>query len=577
MVDTSDSGTQRERTEEEMKELYETSMKTLQEGNIHKGRVIKIVNDSVIVDVGLKSEGKLALNEALDKSGNLILEIGDEVEVMVVGREEKDGLLVLSKQRVDTIRLWQNIDKSLEEGLALDGTVSSEVKGGFLVDIGVNAFLPISQVDLKPVKNPASFVGRHLKFKVIKVNKKKDNVIVSRRQLLEEERDRKRKEFWKNVKEGQVLYGFVKSITDYGAFVDLGGADGFIYINDITWGRINHPKEYLKLGDEIKVKVIGIDEEKRKVSVGIKQLKGDPWLKVEERYPVGSKVRGKAVGVVDYGVFVELEAGLEGLLHVSEMSWDRKLKNPGKVVSRGEILELQVLDIDTEKKRISLGMKQLLPDPWKELAQKYPPGSVVEGKVKNLTDFGLFVGIEDGIDGLIHVSELSWSRRRGISSDSFKKGAPIEALVLNIDPEQRKFSLSLKRLKEDPWKGLLERYRVGDVIEGFVTSITDFGVFVEIEEGIEGLIHLSELDTTKGKHPSEIFTMDDKVRAVVIHVDEREKRIGLSVKALKKMEEKEEKNEVDEFSVKEEHRGALATLGDFLVPAIIKNNHDKET
>lgn len=573
MVDTSETGTQRERTEEEMKELYETSMKTLQEGNIHKGKVINIVNDAVIVDVGLKSEGKLPLNEAADKSGNPNVQIGDEIEVMVVGREEKDGLLVLSKQRVDIIRLWQNIDKSLEEGLALDGTVTSEVKGGFLVDIGVSAFLPISQVDLKPVKNSASFVGRHLKFKVIKVNKKKDNVIVSRRQLLEEERDRKRKEFWKNIKEGQVLYGFVKSITDYGAFVDLGGADGFLYINDITWGRINHPKEYLKLGDEIKVKVIGVDEEKRKVSVGIKQLKGDPWLKVEERYPVGSKIRGKAVGVVDYGVFVELEAGLEGLLHVSEMSWDKKLKNPGKMVSRGDTLELQVLDIDIEKKRISLGMKQLLPDPWKELAQKHLPGSVVQGKVKNLTDFGLFIGVEDGIDGLVHVSELSWSRRKGVSPDSFKKGAPIEALVLNIDREQRKFSLSLKRLKEDPWKGLLERYHVGDVVEGFVTSITDFGVFVEIEEGIEGLIHLSELDTSKGKHPSELFAMDDKVRAVVIHVDEREKRIGLSVKTLKKMEEKKE---TDELSAKEEPRGALATLGDFLVPAIIKSNQDKE-
>ncbi|HVN25653.1 MAG TPA: 30S ribosomal protein S1 [Syntrophorhabdales bacterium] len=575
MVDTSEnSGTQGERTDEEMKELYETSMKTLQEGNIHKGRVINIVNDSVIVDVGLKSEGKLTLSEALDKSGNLTVQVGDEVEVMVVGREEKDGLLVLSKQRVDTIRLWQNIDKSLEEGLALDGTVISEVKGGFLVDIGVNAFLPISQVDLKPVKNPASFVGRHLKFKAIKVNRKKDNVILSRRQLLEEERDRKRKEFWKNVKEGQVLYGFVKSITDYGAFVDLGGADGFLYINDITWGRINHPKEYLKLGDEIKVKVIGVDEEKRKVSVGIKQLKGDPWLKVEERYPVGSRVRGKAVGVVDYGVFVELEAGLEGLLHVSEMSWDKKLKNPGKLVSRGDVLDLLVLDIDPEKKRISLGMKQLLPDPWKELAEKYKPGTIVQGKVKNLTDFGLFIGIDDGIDGLVHVSELSWSRRRGLSSEGFKKGTPIEALVLNIDPEQRKFSLSLKRLKEDPWKGLPERYRVGDTVEGFVTSITDFGVFVEIEEGIEGLIHLSELDAAKGKHPSEVFAMDDKVRAIVIHVDEREKRIGLSVKALKKMEEKKE---ADEFSVKEEPRGALSTLGDYLVPAIARNNHDKET
>jgi small subunit ribosomal protein S1 len=572
MVETGDSGTPKDRTEEEMKELYETSMRNLQEGNIHKGRVINIDNETVIIDVGLKSEGKMPLSEFLDKSGNLTAQIGDEVEVMVVGREEKDGLLVLSKQRVDTIKLWQNIDKSSEDGTPLDGTIASEVKGGFIVDIGVNAFLPISQVDLKPVKNPASFVGRHLKFRVIKVNKKKGNVIVSRRMLLEEERDRKRREFWKNVKEGQVIYGFVKSITDYGVFVDLGGADGFLYINDITWGRINHPKEFLKLGDEIKVKVIGIDEEKRKVSVGMKQLKGDPWLKVEERYPVGSRVHGKAVGVVEYGVFVELEAGLEGLLHVSEMSWDKKVRNPGKMVSRGDMLELQVLDIDTEKKRISLGMKQLLSDPWKELVQKYPPGSIVQGKVKNLTDFGLFIGVEDGIDGLVHVSEISWSRRKGISSEAFKKGAPIEALVLNIDPDQRKFSLSLKRLKEDPWKGLAQRYRVGDAVEGFVTSITDFGVFVELEEGIEGLIHLSELDSSKGKLPSEVFSVDERVKATVIHLDEKEKRIGLSMKALKKVEEKKE---VEDFSTKEESR-ALSTLGDFLVPAILKNNQDKE-
>ena len=572
MVETGDSGTPKDRTEEEMKELYETSMRNLQEGNIHRGRVINIDNETVIIDVGLKSEGKMPLSEFLDKSGNLTAHIGDEVEVMVVGREEKDGLLVLSKQRVDTIKLWQNIDKSSEDGTPLDGTIASEVKGGFIVDIGVNAFLPISQVDLKPVKNPASFVGRHLKFRVIKVNKKKGNVIVSRRMLLEEERDRKRREFWKNVKEGQVIYGFVKSITDYGAFVDLGGADGFLYINDITWGRINHPKEFLKLGDEIKVKVIGIDEEKRKVSVGMKQLKGDPWLKVEERYPVGSKVHGKAVGVVEYGVFVELEAGLEGLLHVSEMSWDKKVRNPGKMVARGDMLELQVLDIDTEKKRISLGMKQLLSDPWKELVQKYPPGSIVQGKVKNLTDFGLFIGVEDGIDGLVHVSEMSWSRRKGISSEAFKKGAPIEALVLNIDPDQRKFSLSLKRLKEDPWKGLAQRYHVGDAVEGFVTSITDFGVFVELEEGIEGLIHLSELDSSKGKHPSEVFSIDERVKATVIHLDEKEKRIGLSMKALKKVEEKKE---IEDFSTKEESR-ALSTLGDFLVPAILKNNQDKE-
>lgn len=573
MVDTTDTSIQKDKTEEEMKELYETSIKNLQEGNILTGRVININDDSVIVDVGLKSEGKVSLSEFTDPAtGEVQVAVGDDVEVMVAGREEKDGLLVLSKQRVDEIKTWQKIDQSMEDGSPLEGPVTSEVKGGFLVDIGVSAFLPISQVDTKPVKNPASFIGRHLKYKVIKVNKKKDNVIVSRRLLLEEERDRKRAEFWQNVKEGQVLYGFVKSITDYGAFVDLGGVDGFLYVNDITWGRINHPKEYLKLGDEIKVKVLTVDEEKKKVSIGIKQLKGDPWLKVDERYPIGTRVKGKVVGVVEYGAFVELEPGLEGLLHVSEMTWDKKMKNPSKLVAKGDLVELLVLDIDKEKKRISLGMKQLKADPWKELAEKYPPGTVVAGKIKNFTDFGLFVGLDDGIDGLVHVSEMSWSRRKNLTADAFKKGAPIEALVLNIDPEQKKFSLSIKRLKEDPWKGLIDRYHSGDVVDGFITSITDFGIFVEIEEGIEGLIHLSEMDNTRGKHPSEIYTADESVRAMVINVDEREKRIGLSIKALKKLEQK---REMESFSSREETK-AFSTLGDLLEPAMKRNNHEND-
>jgi small subunit ribosomal protein S1 len=490
---------------------------------------------------------------------------------MFMGTEAKDGLLMLSKERVDGIKFWQMIDRSLEDGTPVEGAVVSEVKGGFIVDIGVNAFLPISQVDIKPVKNPASFIGRHLKYKVIKVNQKKANVIVSRRMLMEEEKERKRKEFWKNVKDAQVIYGFVKSITDYGAFIDLGGVDGFLYVNDITWGRITHPKEYLKLGDEVKVKVMTIDHEKHKVSVSIKDLKGDPWAHIEEKYPVGSRVKGKAVGVVEYGVFVELEPGLEGLLHVSEMSWDKKVRNPSKLVSKGDALELQILDIDTEKKRISLGLKQLMPDPWKELADKYPPGSVVKGKVKNFTDFGLFVGMEDGIDGLVHISEISWSRRKNVVAESYKKGATVDALVLNIDAEQKKFSLSIKRLKEDPWKGLLDRYHVGDVVEGYVTSITDFGVFVEIEEGIEGLIHLSEIDNGKGKHPSELFSIDDQVKAMVINVDERDKRIGLSTKALKRAEDK---RETSSFS-REETR-AFSTLGDLLEPAMKKNNRNND-
>ena len=572
MVETIDAGTQKEKTEEEMKELYETSMRSLQEGNILTGQVINIDADSVIVDVGLKSEGRVALSEFLDKSGVPTVTIGDKVEVMIVRREVKDGLLALSKQRVDSVKIWQNIDKALEDGSPVEGSIINEVKGGFMVDIGVSAFLPISQVDVKPVKNPASFIGRHLKYKVIKVNQKKANVIVSRRMLMEEERERKRKEFWKNVKEGQVIYGFVKSITDYGAFIDLGGVDGFLYVNDITWGRITHPKEYLKLGDEVKVKVMAVDHEKHKVSVSIKDLKGDPWAHIEEKYPVGSRVKGKAVGVVEYGIFVEIEPGLEGLLHVSEMSWDKKLRNPTKLVSKGDMLELQVLDIDIEKKRISLGLKQLKPDPWKELAQKYPPGTVVKGRVKNFTDFGLFVGMEDGIDGLVHISEISWSRRKNVVADNYKKGATVEALVLNIDGEQKKFSLSIKRLKEDPWKGLPERYHVGDLVAGYVTSITDFGVFVEIEEGIEGLIHLSEIDNGKGKHPSELFKVDDVVSAMVINVDEKDKRIGLSTKALRKAEEKKE---VDTFS-KEETR-AFSTLGDLLEPAMKKNLKEWDT
>lgn len=573
MVDTVDTSIQKDNTDEEMKELYETSIRNLQEGNILTGTVININDDSVIVDVGLKSEGKVSLSEFADPAtGEVQVSVGDDVEVMVVGREEKDGLLVLSKQRVDGIKTWQKIDQSMEDGSPVEGTVTSEVKGGFLVDIGVSAFLPISQVDTKPVKNPASFIGRHLKYKVIKVNKKKGNVIVSRRLLLEEERDRKRAEFWKNVKEGQVVFGFVKSITDYGAFVDLGGVDGFLYVNDITWGRINHPKEYLKLSDEIKVKVLSVDEEKKKVSIGIKQLKGDPWLKVDEKYPIGARVKGKVVGVVEYGAFVELEPGLEGLLHVSEMTWDKKMKNPSKLVAKGDLVELLVLDIDKEKKRISLGMKQLKADPWKELAEKYPPGTVVAGKIKNFTDFGLFVGLDDGVDGLVHVSEMSWSRRKNLTAEAFKKGAPIEALVLNIDPEQKKFSLSIKRLKEDPWKGLLDRYHSGDVVDGFITSITDFGIFVEIEEGIEGLIHLSEMDNTRGKHPSEIYKADESVKAMVINVDEREKRIGLSIKALRKLEQK---RDMESFSSREETK-AFSTLGDLLEPAMKRNNHETE-
>ncbi len=422
MVETDTATPKDNNTQEDMQTLYETSMKSLQEGNILTGKVINIAGDSVIIDVGLKSEGIVSLSEFSPREGSEHpVSVDDEVEVMIVGREKESGLLRLSKKRVDEIKTWEKIDKSLEDGTPLEGHIISEVKGGFIVDMGISAFLPLSQVDIKPVKNPSSFVGRSLKFKVIKSNRRKGSIILSRRVLLEEERDRKRQEFWKNVKDGQIIYGFVRNITDYGAFVDLGGVDGFLHINDITWGKITHPKEYLRIGDEVKVKILTIDTEKGRVSIGMKQLKTDPWLKIDEKYPAGTKVKGKVVGIVEYGAFVELEQGLEGLLHVSEMSWDKKFKNPSKIVNKGDALELVVLKIDLDKKRISLGLKQLAPDPWDELEANYPPGSIVKGKVKNFTEFGMFVGIGNGIDGLVHMSELSWSRRKKDRRSSLKR------------------------------------------------------------------------------------------------------------------------------------------------------------
>jgi small subunit ribosomal protein S1 len=573
MVETADTTVARENSQEEMTALYETTMKSLQEGDkVLKGKVIEVGSDTVIVDVGLKSEGKVPLAEFGNKQVPSEVNVGDEVDVMIVGREKEFGLLLLSKQKADAIRTWQKINKSFEEGDPIDGDIVSEVKGGFMVDLaGLRAFLPISQVDSKPVKNPASFVGRHLRFRAIKVNQRKGNVVVSRRVLIEEERERKKTEFWKNVKDGQILYGLVRNVTDFGAFVDLGGVDGFLHMNDITWGRITHPKEYVRVGDEVKVKIKEIDEEKEKISVTIKDLKTDPWIKIEEKYPVGTKARGKIVGVVEYGAFVELEQGVEGLLHVSEMSWDRRLRNPGKVARKGDWIEVMVLDLDKEKKRISLGLRQLLPDPWEELESKTPPGAVVKGRVKNFTDFGMFLGIGEGIDGLVHMSEISWSRRKRPISEIFKKGATVDARVLNVDKEQKKFSLSVKRMQDDPWKGLSGKYNVNDAVDGYVTSITDFGVFVEIEEGVEGLVHVSEMDDTQGRHPGEIFKLDDLIKVVILNIDEKERRIGLSMKALKKHDEKKT---IESFTGQEE---TFSTLGDILEPAMRAKTAEDET
>lgn len=516
--------------EEEMNALYESSMKNQKEGRLLKGKIIGVSEEGVIVDVGMKSEGRVPIKEFLGRDGKLRVQVGDEVEVMLLGKEE-EGLLILSKQRADMVRVWEKIRRSNEHGEPIEGEIVSEVKGGFMVDVGIKAYLPLSQVDRRPVKNPSSFVGRRFKFRVIKIDSKKGNVILSRKAYLIEEAARRKAEFWRSVRVGDSRFGIVKRITDEGAIVDLNGVTGFLPKEELSWGKVSNPRDLLRVGDELRFKVIELDKEKEDVKLSLRQLKPDPWSRIEEKYPVGSKVTGKVTGITKYGAFVELEKGVEGLLHITEMSWDKDLKNPKKVVSKGKSLELMVIDVDKEKRRLSLSLKRLLPDPWDVLMTKYPPGSLVTGKIKNITDFGIFVGVEGGIDGLVHVSEASWSRRKVPLNELFKPGQVVNAVVLNVDKDQKKFSLSLKRAKkEDPWNGVEKRYQPGDVLEGYITSIVDFGVFVELEEGVEGLVHVSQMDGVKGKKPYDVFKLDEKVRVKVLSVDEKAKKLALSMR-----------------------------------------------
>jgi small subunit ribosomal protein S1 len=427
----------------------------------------------------------------------------------------------------------------------IEGEIVSKVKGGLSVDIGgVIGFLPGSQIDLKPVRNLDELVGKRFNFKVIKLNRKRNNVVLSRRVLLEDEVKTLRSETLKNLKEGETVEGVVKNLTDYGAFVDLGGVDGLLHITDIAWGKIGHPSDKLSVGDRIKVKILHFDPEREKVSLGLKQTLPDPWESVPAKYPPGTRIEGRAVSTTDYGVFVELEEGVEGLVHVTEMTWGKKTKHPSKLVQAGEKVEVVVLDCDPEKRRISLGMKQIAPNPWTLLEEKYPVGSRVKGRVKTVTDFGVFVGFEEGIDGLVHVSEMSWTKKIKNPGELYRKGQEIEAVVLHIDPQNERFSLGVKQLAPDPWKDIHRRYRKGDVVTGKVTNVTDFGGFVELEEGIEGLVHVSEISREKVEKPTDALKIGDTVTALVLHVDPHERRIGLSLKALK---EKIEKGEVEKY------------------------------
>lgn len=529
---------------ESVMDMYEESFKRFAEGEVVTGRVISIDKDHVLVDIGYKSEGQVRIQEFLDQSGNVTAEIGDAIEVMVEWWDDEDERVLLSKDKAANIKVWEAVKKSYDEEGTVKGTITNRVKGGFSVDIGVPGFLPGSQADLRPIRNLDDMVGKEFDFKILKYNRKRSNIVLSRRAILESELKEKRSATLATIHEGKVVEGAVKNITEYGVFVDLGGVDGLLHITDISWGRVKHPSELFSIGDPITVKILNLDLENERVSLGMKQLNEDPWTTASEKYAVGSRVTGRVVSLTDYGAFIELEEGIEGLIHVSEMSWTRKIRHPSKVVSVGEEVEAIVLDIKPESRRISLGMKQVVPNPWDVISEKYPIGTTIEGKIKNITDFGLFIGIDEGIDGLIHISDISWTRRIKHPSELFKKGDVIQAIVLDIEKENERFSLGIKQLQDDPWASVAERYKVSKEITGTVTNLTDFGIFVELEEGIEGLVHVSEISKEKIKTPTEKFKIGDVISARVMNINSDERRIGLSIKRL---EIEDEQNLLSEY------------------------------
>jgi small subunit ribosomal protein S1 len=538
-----------ERDDEELKEngltfsqMFEESQKgsKFQEGEVVEGQVVKIENDFVTIDIGYKSEGQVFRSEFLDNQGTLGIEAGDHVLVYIERIEDDEGRLVLSKEKADVLRAWDEISEACEKDELVEGTVVAKVKGGLSVDIGVKAFLPGSQVDIRPTKNLDQYLGKTYKFKIIKFNKKRGNIVLSRRLLLMEERARQKEQTLSKIEEGMVTEGVIKNLTEYGAFIDLGGLDGLLHITDMSWGRIRHPSEIFKVSEKIRVKVLKYDEEKERVSLGYKQLLPDPWTTVEERYRVAMRVKGKVVSLTDYGAFIELEPGVEGLVHVSEMSWTQRVKHPSKLVNEGDTVEAIVLDVDTGNRRISLGMKQIEPNPWDIIAEKYPAGAKIKGLVKNTTDFGVFVGVPEGVDGLVHVSDISWDAKAIDPNTMFKKGDEVECVVLSIDKAAEKFSLGIKQLSNDPWSAIADKYPPGTRVKGKVTKIAEFGVFVQIEENVEGLLHASELEGD-GKPKDRVKTMEEgtEIECMITAVDLREHKLSLSVKALTKAEERE--------------------------------------
>ena len=516
--------------EEDFNQLYEDSLQGIKEQDVVNAKVSEVGKDFVTIDFGYKSDCRIPLDEFQDFEGEIDVKAGDMVEVYVEALEDEDGVTQLSKRKAEKLRTWQKIGEIFEEGGLVRGMITARIKGGLSVDIGVKAFLPGSQVDLRPVRNLDKLLGESFDFKILKYNQKRGNIVLSRRALLEIDREEKRKKTLQILKEGAVITGHVKNITDYGVFVDLGGVDGLLHITDMTWGRIVHPSEMFGIGDEVEVLVVKYFPEDQKVSLGLKQLSNNPWEAVEKKYEIGTRVAGKIVSITDYGAFIELEPGVEGLIHISEMSWTKKVRHPSKIVQLGDEVEALVKDLDIERKRISLSMKEAEPNPWKLAMERYPIGSIVQGKVRNITDFGIFIGLDEGIDGLVHVSDISWNQRLSKPSDISRKGEDIEVKVLNIDISQERLSLGIKQLTEDPWKNLDERYPLNSEVTGTVVNLTDFGIFVEVSEGVEGLVHISEIDTEIPKEKlQQFYPVNAQIRARVIKVDLEERRLGLSI------------------------------------------------
>ena len=555
--------------EEQMSELYEESLRRVQEGEVVKGRIVSITKDFVMVDIGYKSEGQIPIAEFTGPDGEITAQVGDQVEALLEGSETEEGPLMLSKNKASRIKVWEEISAAYHNDGTVEGTIVAKVKGGLSVDLGgILAFLPGSQVDLMPVRHTDHLIGQTTTFNVLKFNRKRRNVVLSRRSLLEKVKGDAKATLLSTLEEGKVVDGVIKNITDYGVFVDLGGLDGLLHITDLSYGRIRHPADLFKVGDTIAVKVLSFDRDKERISLGLKQLAPDPWTTVAEKFPLGSRVTGKVVSLTDYGSFIELEAGVEGLIHISEMSWTRKVRHPNQILTVGDIVEVVVLELDPQRKRISLSLKQVEPNPWEVIGEKYPVGSVIEGKIKNITDFGIFIGIDEGIDGLVHISDISWTKRFKHPSELYKKGQTVQAKVLYIDKENERFSLSIKELNPNPWQSIEMRYPVNSLVTGTITNITDFGFFVEVEEGIEGLVHISELSKNKDKMAA--LKVGDLIRAKVIHSSPQERRIGLSIRRLETDEE--QRNYRDYMKSSSE---ATSNLGDILRETLERDRGDE--